>query len=96
MNLLLNELSPQLNDSLQAVVCEYTPSLIFLLSYLNIVLSKVKDFLPKMAEANKKLQEDINNNQDVSIEKVDKSKPYIKMVCPFNWYYDHLHFKYSP
>ena len=45
------------------------------------MLSRVRDFLPKLAESNKKLAEEAKNDtKSVSIESVDEDKPYIEMV----------------
>ncbi|KAF2074080.1 hypothetical protein CYY_004609 [Polysphondylium violaceum] len=43
------------------------------------LLSRVKDFLPKLKEANIDLQKRMDNNEDVSIEKVKKGEEHIQM-----------------
>ncbi|EGG17062.1 hypothetical protein DFA_08043 [Cavenderia fasciculata] len=43
------------------------------------LLSRVKDFMPKLKEANKQLQKQIENNEDVNIENVKEGETYISM-----------------
>ena len=64
------------------------------------MLARARGLIPQLADANKKLEQDIKNNTDVSIESVDASKPYIKMVCIYPSYaYSNIYilhcFRYS-
>eukprot|EP01133_Synstelium_polycarpum_P014391 gene14391-16983_t len=43
------------------------------------VLSRVRDFLPKLKEANAHLEQQIAANEDVSIESVREGEQYIEM-----------------
>ncbi|EGC39307.1 hypothetical protein DICPUDRAFT_147960 [Dictyostelium purpureum] len=43
------------------------------------VLSRVKDFLPKLKEANNELKKKMDNNEDVNIENIKEGDEYIQM-----------------
>ena len=50
------------------------------------VLTRVKDFLPRMKEAEQALEKDLHEKSlsDLDIESVDDSAPYIEMVIKIN------------
>lgn len=52
-----------------------------MLSYVT-VLNRVKDFLPRMKEAEQQLEEELHEKSptELDIESVDDSVPYIEMV----------------
>ena len=58
-----------------------TSSISFFL-YLILVLSRIKEFLPQMEQANRKLEEKMKSTtSEFDIEAVNSTEPYIEMVC---------------